>query len=161
MSDPGNPITVYTGRTTNWVVLIIAVAATTLVIAMSGANGDRASLLAGAAALVVLAFTLLTFSSLRVTVGNNGLSVRACVFGWPRVSCLPEEIESAEPVNLSPLWWGVGVWWMPWGDIRFAWRSGSSIRVKRSSGRAVVVNVDDPASAISAIDIARSRAVAS
>lgn len=148
------PVTVYSGQTTNWPAIALMIGSSSVLLLGSLASWEISALLAAALILIGTALDVLMTTSLRVTIGSNGLSIRAGTFGWPRYHCALEEIERIEPVDLSALSWGLGVWWVPRGNIRFTLRSGPAIRVHLvGRRRKVTVNVE---AALRAFEAARA-----
>lgn len=96
----------------------------------------------GAAAIAVTA-AIATVLAFRVRIDRRGLCVTS-VFGVPRFSVKPEEIERVEVVEVNPLgeFGGYGVRWRP-GRLGVVLRTGEAIEVHRTSGRSFVVTVDD------------------
>ena len=146
------PRSVYTGRATNWpmVVLSSVLVAPLLVLgnAPAGGRGGLAVplLVAGAAVLV----NLLTATSVRTAAGPNGVSIRFGVLGWPRCTYRIDQIERAEVVDVAARHVAYGFWWTP----RRTWctvRSGPALRLTLRSGRIVTVTVPDPHAAVSAV----------
>jgi len=144
---------VYSGRATNWpMVLVSAALVAPLIVMAAGADGgslrDAAGPIAFAAAVVVV--NLLTGTSIRTTAGPNGISVRFGVLGWPRARYALDDVERAEVVDLPP--WSVahGFWWTP-RLTNCTVRSGPTLRLKLHSGRVVMLTVPQPHEAVSAI----------
>src|SRR5205823_10314502 len=104
---------IYTGRVTNWP-LVVALSAALMVPLLLLGSLSRGSWLdpAGPAiplliAAVAVLIIVLTGLSVRTAAGPNGVSVRCGVVGWPRRTYRLEEIERAEVVDLSPSLWRV------------------------------------------------------
>lgn len=148
---------VYSGHSTNWPVLIVSVALSVPLIAISLANGGSFdNLLVALLIALLLVAGVVTSSSLRSTVGPSGASVRFGVFGLPRFQWPLEEIARAEPVEISPWNQMLGIfWWSPAGGWTLSLRSGAAIRLTLNSGRHVTFNVEDSAAAIEALEAAR------
>ena len=92
----------------------------------------------------VFAVLLLSLTAFHVRVDRTGLSVRSAL-GLPAWSIRPEQIASAGVVEVAPLsefgGWGVRI-----GRDRrtgVITRAGEALQVRRRSGRALVVTVDD------------------
>lgn len=151
-----SPVTVYSGQTTNWSAIALLTGSSFLLLVGSLASWDISAMIAVTLILVGTAADILMTTSLRVTIGSHGLSIRAGTFGWPRFSCALDQIERIEAVDLGVLSWGLGVWWVPGGNVRFTLRSGPAIRVHLMNGRKVTVNVEDVDAAISTFESARS-----
>ncbi|HWJ61381.1 MAG TPA: hypothetical protein VNS19_05380, partial [Acidimicrobiales bacterium] len=114
------PRTIYTGRTTNWPVIVPTVVLAVLLVAMGstgeggrGGSGDFAVIVALLA--IGIAANILTASSVRASAGPNGFDVRWGVVGWPRCVYRLDEIQHAEVIDLP--WYRVtwGLWWSPRG----------------------------------------------
>ncbi|GGQ75808.1 hypothetical protein [Couchioplanes azureus] len=155
LAGPGRHA-VYTGRVTNWpmVVLSAALLAPLLILGSAGGgdwSGVAVPLLVAAAGLLL---NLLTVTSVRTAAGPNGVSVRYGVLGWPRLHYRIEEIADAEVVDL-PGWYVVyGFWWTPRRTC-CTLRSGPTLRLTLRTGRTVTVTVPDPGAAVAAIREAR------
>ena len=156
MNHAQAPVTVYSGQTTNWSAIALLTGLSVLLLAGSLSSWDISALIAVTLILVGTAIDILITTSLRVTIGSHGLSIRAGALGWPRFSCPLDRIDRVEPVDLSILSWGLGIWWIPGGNIRFTLRSGPAIRVHLVNGRKVTVNVENVDAAISAFELARA-----
>lgn len=150
---------IYSGHTANWPVLIISVALSVPLIVIAVANGVSlwGNLLVALLIAFLLATSVLTSSSLRSTLGPTGASVRFGVFGFPRFHWSLEEIEKAEPVEISPWDQMFGIWWSPMSGLKLSLRSGTAIRLTLTSGRHVTFNVEDSAAAIAALAAARQQ----
>ncbi len=148
---------VYSGRTTNWPVIAVAIAGgLALVLFGRPWDGPWPGMIGPLAiVLAALAVGLLTSTSLRVTTGPQGLQIRCGVFGWPRFGYPRERIAGAEVVAVS-LWrnWNWGVNWTPRGGWAFVLRSGPALRLTLTNGRRVTVGVTDPQAALVALGIA-------
>ena len=147
---------VYSGRTTNWPVIGAALAGgLTLMLAGRPWDGPWPGMLGPLAiVLAVLALSLVTSTSLRVTTGPQGVQVRCGVFGWPRFDYQRERISSADVVTVS-IWrsWNSGINWTPRGGWAFVLRSGPALRLTLTNGRRVTVGLTDPQNALDALGL--------
>ncbi len=150
-----NRHSVYTGRTTSWpMVAATCVGALLLVV-----NGRQASASLSNLAVPLLLVALgslanvLTASSVRATVGPNGVTVHWGVIGWPRCTYRLDEIEHAEVIDLP--WWRVswGFWWTPKRTSSTV-RSGPTMRLTLRNHRVVTITVPEPAAAVAALKAA-------
>ena len=148
---------VYTGRATNWPMVVTSAVLLVPLIALSrGSNDDWRDLAVPAsvfAAGVVL--YALTGSSVRTTAGPQGVSIHFGLIGWPRHTYRLDQIERAEVIDLHPFQVAFGFWWTP---RRTCWtvRSGPTLRLVLRGGRSVTVSTPQPHTAVTAIDDARS-----
>ncbi|MGL5810059.1 MAG: hypothetical protein ACRCYQ_08950 [Nocardioides sp.] len=144
--------TVYSGRATNWPVLVATVLLLVPLVALSRSAGDdwRGFILPATVAVAGVLLEMLTASSVRATAGPQGLTVHWGVLGWPRMHYQPAEIAEAHVVQVP--WWLVtfGFWWTPWRTTCTI-RSGPALRLALTSGRIVTVSVPDPAAAVAAL----------
>lgn len=101
--------------------------------------------------IFVLAISVVCFFW-RVTVTAGGVSVRSAA-GIPRITIPLHEIAAARVVRVSPMGdfggWG---WRIGGGRTGIVVRSGEALQVDRRSGTAVVVTVDDAATAAALIE---------
>lgn len=152
MNATPSALTVYTGRATNWPVLVATVLLLVPLVALSRAAGDdwRGFILPVSVAFVGVLLDVLTASSVRATAGPQGVTVHWGALGWPRMHYRPSEIAEARVVRVP--WWLVtfGFWWTPWRTTCTT-RSGPALRLLLTSGRIVTVTVPDPASAVAAL----------
>jgi hypothetical protein len=147
---------VYSGRTTNWPVIIVTLALG-LALMLFGRpwDGPWPGLIGPiAVVLAVLVVVLATSTSLRVTAGPRGVQVRCGVFGWPRFNYSRERIAAADVVAVSIWSWSYGINWTPRGGWAFVLRSGPALRLTLSNGRRVTVGVTDPQAALDALGLA-------
>jgi hypothetical protein len=155
-SGPGRQ-SVYTGRITNWpVVILSAVLAVPLLALGQTGGGDWRDVTVPA--LVVGAAVLLgavTSFSVRTAAGPNGVVVRLGALGWPRCGYRIEQIERAEVFDLPLSHVVFGFWWTPRRTCCTV-RSGPTLRLILVNGRTVTVSVPDPYAAVAAVDEARS-----
>lgn len=147
---------IYTGRATNWPMVIVSTALVVPLLVMGNAGAGWRSLtvpLLVAATGVLL--NMLTASSVRTAAGSNGVSVRFGVLGWPRCTYRIEQIEHAEVIDL-PFWHvAYGFWWTP-RRTSCTVRSGPALRLTLTTGRTVTITVPDAYAAVAAIHEARS-----
>jgi hypothetical protein len=103
-----------------------------------------ASVPAGLVLLVCAASVALT-SSVSVTVGIDGVRVRAAP-GWPTVTVPLDRIASADAIDVRPMRWGG---WGYRGSLRLfrraAWivRAGPGLKLDLRDGKSFVVTVED------------------
>lgn len=147
---------VYSSRTTNWP-LLAAAAIGALALMLPGrpwAGPWPGMMVPLAIVLGALALTLVTTSSLRVTTGPRGVSIRCGVFGWPRVAYPRERITGGEIVTVS-IWrtWNSGISWSPRSGWTFVLRSGPAMRLTLTNGRRVTVGVRDPQAALAVLGL--------
>jgi hypothetical protein len=154
---------IYTGRATNWPLVVALSAALTMPLLLLGSlshgswldpAGPAIPLLIAAAAVLI---TMLTGLSVRTAAGPNGVSVHCGVVGWPRRAYRLEEIERAEMINLKPSLWrlSLGLWWTP-RHTYFTIRTGPALRLALRTGRSVTITVPDPHAAVTIIREAKS-----
>ena len=161
LPGPGR-YSIYTGRATNWPLVVVLLAALTVPPLLLGSLShgswrDPAGpaiplLVAGAAVLV----NVLTGLSVRTAAGPNGVSVRCGLVGWPRRTYRLEDIERAEVIDLPPSLWrlSLGFWWTP-RHTYFTVRTGPALRLAMRTGRSVTITVPDPHAAVTIIREAR------
>lgn len=150
------PTTVYSGHTTNWPAVILATGAAIPLVGLALAGSPRDPIVWVSAALIMLAvlLTVAWSTSLRVTIGGQGVAVRFGLLGWPRVSYPLERIASAEAVTLSRLATTWGIWWSRRDGLRLTLRSGPAVRLTLVSGRRVTINVEQPHAAVATLNAA-------
>lgn len=154
LAEP-NRHSVYTGRTTSWP-MVAATCVGAIVVAL---NARQASASLGDLAVPLLLVALgsvvnvLTASSVRATVGPNGVTVHWGIVGWPRCTYRLDEIESVEVIDLA--WWRVswGFWWTP-RRTSCTVRSGPTMRLSLRDHRVVTITVPEPAAAVTALEAA-------
>jgi hypothetical protein len=97
---------------------------------------------------VVLAAALLGTVSWRVRVDPSGLTVRAAL-GWPMYRVAAADVASAGTTSVVPLgeFGGYGIRFGLGRRLGVITRGGEALEVQRRDGRAVVVTVDDAATA--------------
>ncbi|GAA1958240.1 DUF1648 domain-containing protein [Microbacterium deminutum] len=139
-------------------VAVLAVAA--FMAWLTGAADGLVWLLTGTAlVLVILAATTVAF---HVRVDDDGLTVRS-VLGIPRFRVPLGEVSSAAEVEVNPMG-EFGGWGLRLGaDRRFGiiLRAGDAIEVARTSGRRLVVTVDDAATGAGLLQALKARDAAS
>lgn len=146
---------VYTGRTTNWMMVASTCTMALFIVLMAkGSNGGRGDLLFIVPLLLVAIGSLanvLTTSNVRATAGPNGFTVRWGPLGWPRCDYPLDTIERAEVINLP--WWLVssGFWWTPKRTCCTV-RRGPTVRLTLRNKRTVTVTVPEPDAAVAAIN---------
>lgn len=162
LPGPGR-YSIYTGRVTNWP-LVVALSAALIVplLLLGGLShgswldpvGPAIPLLIAAAAVLI---TVLTGLSVRTAAGPNGVSVHCGAVGWPRHTYRLEEIERAEVINLPPSLWrlSLGFWWTP-RHTYYTVRTGPALRLAMHTGRSVTITVPDPDAAVTLIREAKS-----
>ena len=161
---PGpNRYSIYTGRVTNWPLVVALSAALIVPPLLLGSlshgswldpAGPPIPLLVAAATVLI---TVLTGLSVRTAAGPNGVSVHCGVLGWPRRTYRLEQIEHAEVIDLAPSLWRVslGLWWTP-RHTYFTVRTGPALRLALHTGRSVTITVPDPHAAVTIIREAKS-----
>ena len=148
---------VYTGRATNWPMVVLSVALAVPLLALSDMSaGDRGDLMILLFIGVGVLLEVLTGSSVRTAAGPQGVTVRFGVLGWPRCTYRLAQIAHAEVIDLR-LWSVVyGLWWTPRRTCCTV-RSGPTLRLTLHSGRTVTITVPDAAAAVAVIREAASR----
>ena len=145
---------VYTGRTTSWP-MVAATGAGTLLIVLMGKQSSTAwtDLMFVVPLILVVVGVLveaLTGSSVRVTAGPTGLTIRWGVLGWPRSTYRLDDIEHAQVIDLP--WWRVsyGWWWTP-RRTNCTVRSGPNLQLSLRNQRTVTITVADATAAVTAL----------
>jgi hypothetical protein len=138
---------IYTGRATNWPMVVLSVALAVPMVALSDARSWAIPALVVAVVLV----NALTATSVRTTAGPNGVTIRFGVIGWPRATYGIERIARAEVVDQHPWRVAYGFWWTP-SRTNCTVRSGPALRVTLVTGRVVTVNVPDPQAAVAVLN---------
>ena len=110
------------------------------------------------AILLVVVVAVLTSTSLRVTIGQRGITARFGTLRLPRFRYPIESIASARPATIRP-WATPGIFWTHRDGLRLALRSGPAVRLTLVSGRHVTVGVDDSGLALLALQRAGVRDV--
>jgi hypothetical protein len=97
---------------------------------------------------VVVALSVLGTASWRVRVDGDGLTVRPTL-GFPQYRVALADVESATTTNVVPLgeFGGFGIRWGLGRRLGIVTRGGEALEVQRRDGRAIVVTVDDAATA--------------
>ncbi|MEO5921888.1 MAG: DUF1648 domain-containing protein [Pseudolysinimonas sp.] len=97
---------------------------------------------------VVVALSVLGTASWRVRVDGDGLTVRPTL-GWPQYRVALDDVASAASTQVVPLgeFGGFGIRWGLGRRLGVITRGGEALEVQRRDGRAVVVTVDDAATA--------------
>jgi hypothetical protein len=97
---------------------------------------------------VVLGLSLLGTANWRVRVDADGLTVRPTL-GWPQYRVALSDVASANTTNVVPLgeFGGYGIRWGLGRRLGVITRGGEALEVQRRDGRAVVITVDDAATA--------------
>lgn len=143
--------TVYTGRATNWLGVIVSGLLLVPLVGLTATNSvDTTVVLVGLLALIGLLAEVATASDVRVTCGRQGVSFYWGVAGWPRARYRLDDIAEATIATIP--WWAVsyGLWWTPWRTVCTV-RSGPALRLRLHSGRTVTVTVPDPHAALAAL----------
>ena len=106
---------------------------------------------------VLIAGLGLTMTEADVRVDSSGVEVRGPA-GWPRSRIALNEVATATAVNVEALGsfggWG---WRRVPGALGVVLRSGEALRVERKEGHALVVTVDDAATAAALLTALASR----
>jgi hypothetical protein len=150
---------VYTGRSTNWPVLVAMCALLVPLIVL--AAGDGGSWLAPdllaplAVILVAVVLAVLMTTSVRATAGPRGVTVHFGVFGWPRLRYPLHRILRADVVDVPASHWTWGVHWTPRRGTMLTLCGGPALRLTLVSGRTVTISTPDPAAAAAAVERAR------
>lgn len=95
-----------------------------------------------------LALSVLATSSWRVRVDQDGLTVRPTL-GWPQYRIALADVATAATTTVVPLgeFGGYGIRWGLGRRMGIVTRGGQALEVQRRDGRALVVTVDDAATA--------------
>jgi hypothetical protein len=134
-------------RFATWVVILlcgVVAVATAVVVFVVALRGAWPLLIVP----VVLALSVLGTSSWRVRVDQDGLTVRPTL-GWPLYRIPLAEVASAASTTVVPLgeFGGFGLRWGLGRRMGVITRGGEALEVVRRDGRALVVTVDDAATA--------------
>ena len=145
----------YSSHSTNWPVVVLTVVLAVPLIGLSR-PAARESVDVGWVAsllvlLVVLAVDVLTATSLRVTIGQGGVTARFGTLRLPRFRYPIESIASARAATIRP-WATPGIFWTHREGLRLALRGGPAVRLTLRSGRRVTVGVDDSSLALQALE---------
>jgi hypothetical protein len=147
---------IYTGRVTNWwLVVASALAVLALVVNGRAPGSDWTGLvLPLVLACIGIIGEAVTGSSVRTTAGPQGVTVHFGALGWPRCTYALSEITRAEVVVLR--FWSVtgGLWWTP-RRTYCTLRTGPTLKLTIRNGRTVTVSVPDPGAAVAALEDAR------
>ena len=98
-------------------------------------------------ALLLPGIAVITFSRIRVTADQSGLTVRYGFLGWPRTSVPLRRIATARAIDVHPTEWGG---WGYRGNLTLmnraavVLRAGPGIRLDLLDGKVFVVTIDDP-----------------
>lgn len=108
---------------------------------------------------VVLLLAVLGTSSWRVRVDASGLTARP-LLGWPLYRVPLADVESAATSDVVPLgeFGGFGLRWGLGRRMGIITRGGEAFEVRRRDGRALVVTVDDAATAAGLLTALAARA---
>jgi hypothetical protein len=151
-----NSHTVYTGRTTNWLMIVLTTALLVplVVMAVEGTGSWKAPGILIPLGIVVgtAVVNLLTATSVRATAGPNGVTVSFGVFGWPRFRYTIDRIERAEAITVPSSQWAWGIYWWPRNGLMLTLRAGPALQLTLTNGRKVTVSTPDPEAAADAID---------
>lgn len=150
--------TVYTGRATNWLGVLVSGLLLVPLLGITATNSvDTTVVLVGVLALIGLLAEVATASDVRATCGRQGVSFYWGFAGWPRASYRLDDIAEATIATIP--WWAVsyGLWWTPWRTVCTV-RSGPAPRLRLHSGRTVTVTVPDPHAALAALRSASTSA---
>lgn len=158
ITGPGR-YSIYTGRVTNWPMVVVTSVLALLLVPIALTSGDGGSEVAGIALVLLLVAVgilveVATGTSVRATVGPNGVTIRWGPIGWPRVRYPLAQIVHAEVIELSWWWVSWGFWWTPRRTCCTV-RGGPALRLVLRSGRTVTVTVPDPAAALATLHHAR------
>ena len=135
-------------RFATWVIILlcgvvaVATAVVVFVIALRGASGRSRSCRS------CWLLSVLGTSSWRVRVDADGLTVRPTL-GWPLYRVALADVASAATTTVVPLgeFGGFGLRWGLGRRLGIITRGGEALEVQRRDGRALVVTVDDAATA--------------
>lgn len=148
--------TVYTGRETNWLSVVLSGILLVPLVGMglsSGSSPNTAALVV-TLALVGLSAEVITASDVRVTCGPQGVAVHWGFVGWPRARYALDDIRDAQVVEIP--WWAVsyGFWWTPKRTVCTV-RSGPALQLRLLNGRTVTITVPDSHEAVAAVRVNR------
>ena len=151
--------TIYSGRSTNWLMICLSIALVLPLLAMAtGSKGSWSSVGFLIPLLVIVcaaAVNLLTATSLRTTAGPNGITVHFGVLGWPRFRYPMHRIQQVEAIEVPRSQWWWGMYWSPRRGLMLTLRTGPALRLTLTNGRKVTISTPQPQAAIHAIDSAR------
>lgn len=146
------PTTVYTSRATNWPFLTVAIALALPLLAMGLTGTEPGSLTGTLVVSGVLVSGLVMSTSLRVTAGTGGVTVRSGLLGLPRWTFPIERIAHAEPAELAPWSMFGGIWWSRRDGLRITQRTGPALRLRLTDGRQVTLTVNEPNVALTVLN---------
>ncbi|WP_395726828.1 hypothetical protein [Nakamurella sp.] len=153
------PTTVYTSRATNWPFLAIAsgLAVPLIVMGLTAVEPER-SLTGTLVVAGVIVVGIAMSTSLRVTAGTGGVTVRSGLLGLPRWTFPIDRIAHAEPAELAPWAMFGGIWWSSRDGLRITQRTGPALRLRLTDGRRVTLTVNEPDVAVTVLsDAIRAR----
>jgi len=151
--------TVYSGRSTNWPMIVLSTALLVPLLWMAAGMDDSWTspglIIPVCIMLAAAAINLLTATSVRTTAGPNGVSVHFGVVGWPRFHYPLERIAAIHAVTIPSSWWAWGIYWSPRRGLMLTLCTGPAVRLTLTNGRTVTISTPHPESAVAAIDEAR------
>lgn len=153
LPGPGR-YSIYTGRATNWPMVVLSTALVVPLLGNAGGGSWRGLAVPLLMAATGVLLNVLTASSVRTAAGPNGVCVRFGLLGWPRCTYRIEQIEHAEVIDLPAWHVAYGFWWTPRRTCCTV-RSGATLRLTLRTGRAVTITVPDAPAAVAAIHEAR------
>ena len=146
---------VYSSHSTNWPIVVLTVAVAVPLVGFARPTDAAPALDSWApsvlALLLVMVLAVMTATSLRVTIGQGGVTARFGTLRLPRFHYPIEAIASARPATISP-WATPGIFWTHRDGLRLALRSGPAVRLALVSGRRVTVGVGDADLALRALE---------
>lgn len=152
--------TVYTGRSTNWPMIVLTTALVVPLLVMAGAGGGSWTaaglLIPLSVALAAVVVNLITATSVRASAGPRGVTVNLGVFGWPRFRYPLERIQHAEAITIPASQWAWGLFWSPRKGLMITLRTGPALRLVLTNGRRVTISTPHPEAAVNAIPGARA-----
>ncbi len=160
-TEPGPPLPLETSERAAWfggtgsrvvagsVVFLVFIGTMVLLAAGSGA-------LATALVLLAAGLLMMSFMTVAVAIGEQGVSVRAGALRWPRMRFPLDEVQAARSVDWHPTKGGLVSGWGYRGSLRLfrraGWvlRSGPALELDLTGERRFVVTVDgaDEAAAV-------------
>ncbi|MFI5914491.1 hypothetical protein [Dactylosporangium sp. NPDC051541] len=143
---------IYTGRVTNWPIVLVSTALAVLLL-IGGATSDgsaRDLALPILTAAVIVLLNVLTGISIRTAAGPNGVAIRFGPAAWPRCTYSLDRIASAEVVDIGIFQVAFGFWWTP-RHTYCTVRTGPALRLNLTNGRRVTVTVPDARAAAAAL----------
>ncbi len=99
--------------------------------------------------LLLTGVAMISFMSVDVAVGEQGVRIRSGALHWPRMHFALDEIETARAVDWDPMCSGVVTGWGYRGSLRLmgraGWvlRKGPALELELAGGRRFVVTTDD------------------